>query len=260
MKTQLRFLKFAVMGALIVGASTARAQGGMPDLSDFAGAIAGVAEKAPPAKAAPAPKGGFSSGLTVPRVRPGEGARAIGHELRVKVEAKGGPQPALKALEDAMPHALSDLEAQFQKLGFAPRDMGNAYAYAFLDLHDNAVGAETPQAASLVAARTLSTAVAKVWGPKFKTLSPAAKEQMYESLIMSTTLNTALTQQFAKAGKTKEAAAMRQTSAQLFQTLVGVPPTQVEIGPDGQLSGLTKDKPADAPASDAPPMNAPAQR
>jgi len=100
--------------------------------------------------------------------------------------------------------------------------------------------------------------IGKVWGPKFKTLSPAAKEKMYESLIMATTLNTALTQQFAKAGKAKEAAAMRQTSAQLFQTLVGVPPTQVEIGPDGQLSGLSKDKPADTPATDAPATDAPA--
>jgi len=154
MKTQPRFSQLAVLGTLIVGASTARAQGGMPDLSDFAGAIAGAAEKALPTKVAPTPKTGFSSGLFVPRVRPGEGARAIGHELRAKVEAKGGPQPALKALEDAMPKALTDLEAQFQKLGFAPRDMGNAYAYAFLDLHDNAVGADTPQAASLVAART----------------------------------------------------------------------------------------------------------
>ncbi len=232
----------------------------MPDLSDFAGAIAGAAEAAPPPKAVAPPKGGFSSGLAVPRVHPGEAARAIGHELRVKVEAKTGPSAPLKALEDGMPGALKEIEAQFQKLGFAPRDMGNAYAYVFLDLHDNAVGVDTPQAPSLAAARTLSTVIGKVWGPKFKTLPPAQKEQIYESMIMATTLNTALTKQFVKAGKTKDADTMRQTSAQLFQTLVGVPPAQVEIGPNGELTGLKPDAPAtEAPATDPPMTDAPPQ-
>jgi len=258
MKTQLPFLKFAVLGTLIVGASTARAQGGMPDLSDFAGAIAGAVNNAPPKKLAPTPKGGFSSGLTVPKVNPGEGARAVGHTIRLAIEAKAGPQPAFKQLEDALPNVLTETEKQFTKLGFAPRDMGTAYAFAFIELRDNATGANTPDATAKIAGRSLSSAIGKFWGPKFKTLPAATKENMYETLITATLLDSLFTQQFDKAGKKTEAQTFRDASAKLFEQLVGVPASQVEISPSGEISGLKKDKPADAPTTDAPTTDAPA--
>lgn len=248
MKNQLkpRFGAFLLLAALSC-ASSARAQSGMPDLSDFAGAIAQKAEKAPPKKAVPIPKGGFTSGLVVPRVKPGEGARAIGRLLRVQTMSRAAEQPELKklepallALENEMPSALTKLEAALQQVGFAPRDMGTAYAYAFMDLHDNAVGKDTSEKASLAAMRTLSSAIGTYWAPKYKAMTPAAKEKMYESLLIATTLNTLLTQQFVAVGKTDEADAMRKVSAEMFQTLIGVPVEGVKISQDGQISGLSK--------------------
>lgn len=223
--------------AALATITPAHAQGGMPDLSDFAGAIAKSAEVAPPKKAA-AP-GVYKSGLNVPSVKPGEGAREIGRQLRQKVEAQAGPQPALKQLEDALPQTLVELEGFFVKSGFAKRDMGVAFGYAFLDLYETANKKTVPEASSKVAVRTFSAAVAKTWGPKFNALTPAAKEKMYETVIMSTTLNTLLATQFAKAGKKDEEASLRQTSASLFETLIGVPASQVVIANDGRISGLS---------------------
>ena len=255
------FKRAATFGALTLALSVggkARAQdaGGMPDLSDFAGAIAGAAQAAPPKKAAPAPQGGFKSGLNVPRVKPGEGARSVARALREKVQAQYGDKldpkfvAALQSLEDAMPKVLTGVEGEMGKQGFAPRDMGNAYAFAFLQLHEDATGTKTPDAPSTVAARTLSKAVSMAWGDKYKTLQPAQQETAYESLIAATALNSLLIQTFDEAGKKDEADTMRQGSAQIFETLVGVPPTQVVISPEGQLSGLLPAKTDDAPATD----------
>jgi len=256
MKTQ---FSLAVFGALLLLCPPARAQGGgMPDLSDFAGAIAGAVDNAPPKKVATTPKGGFSSGLIVPRIKPGEGARAVGHTIRAAIEKQSGPQPAFKQLEDALPGVLTETEKQFVRLGFAPRDMGTAYAFAFIELRDNATGGNTPDATAKIAGRSLSSAIGKFWGPKFKNVKPADKESMYETLITATLLNSLFTQQFEKAGKKTEAQTFRGASAKLFEQLVGVPASQVEIGPDGQISGLKKDAPAEAPATEAPATEAPA--
>ena len=229
----------AIIGALLLGASgtPSRAQeaGGMPDLSDFAGAIAKSAQAAPKKPAANAK---FKSSMPVPSVEPGEGARAIGRKLREVGEANGGPVEALKQLEDAMPAVLKALEEAFEKNGVAKRDMGVAYGYVFIDLYENATGKTVPEAPSKVAMRTLGTAISQHWGTKFNALDPAVRENLYESLIMSTTLNTLLTKQFAEAKKDEEVASMRKTSADLFEQLVGVPPAQVKFAANGQISGL----------------------
>lgn len=222
--------------------SSAKAQpgaSGMPDLSDFAGAIAQSAE-APPAKAPDKP-GLFKSGLPVPSVKPGETARDLGRQLREGIEKQSGPQPAFAQLEAALPQILSALEGEIEKNGFAKRDMGVAFAVSVLDMYETATKTKVPDAPSKVAIRTLATAIATHWGPKYLALKPEQKEKMYESIIMATILSTLLAQQFEAAGKTDEADTMRQGSAQLFQTLIGVPPAQVKIAEDGTISGLSKE-------------------
>lgn len=236
----------ALLGVMAVGlgavGGSARAQdgGGVPDLSDFAGAIARSAQ-APPAKSEPRAGEAWKSGMAVPSVKPGEGARGIGRKFRLEGEKNGAPREALQQLEDAMPKILVALEDAFEKNGFSKRDMGVAYAYVFIDLYENATSQSVPEAPSKVAMRTLGTAISTHWGPKFATLEPADRESLYESLIISTSLTTMLTQQFDEAGKADEAKAMRQSSAQLFETLIGVPPAQVKIAEDGTISGLSKE-------------------
>lgn len=226
--------------ALPLSPACAQAGGqGIPDLSDFAGAIAKSVEAAPTGKAGAPSAGGFKSGLTVPSVKPGETARGIGRQLRTTIEKQSGPNPGLQQMEDGMPAMLSQIEQALVKSGFAKRDLGVAMAYAFLDLYETATKQSVPVAPSEVAAKTMATAVAKHWGPRFAALSPAAKESMYESLLISTTLNTAFAQQFAKAGKTQDEASIRQTSGQLFEKLIGVPPAQVKISPEGRITGLS---------------------
>lgn len=221
------------------------AASGMPDLSDFAGAIAQKAEAAPPKKAAPTPKDGFVSGLTVPRVKPGEAAREIGRDFRLKMEeiGAGSPEiekmkPALEALEKAMPAVLKAIEGELVKKGFAARDMGTAYAFAFLQLREDATGKTTTDTQDRVAGRTLSSAIGKVWAPKWAEIAPATREAMYEKIITATALNNILIEQFKAAGKTNEADSIRQTSGELFKTLVGVAPEEVTIADDGRISGL----------------------
>lgn len=209
----------------------------MPDLSDFAGAIAKSAQ-APPKAAKAAPNEKFKSGMAVPSVKPGEAAREVGRKFRLEAEKNGGAHEPLQQLEDALPAVLTGLEGAFEKNGFAKRDMGVAYGYVFIDLYENATAQTVPEAPSKVAMRTLGTAIAQHWGPKFAALPAADKENLYESLIISTSLNTLLTQQFAEAKKDDEASALRQTSAQLFEQLIGVPPAQVTISAEGQISGL----------------------
>lgn len=241
---------FAGIAALVWAPAPAFAQaggGGVPDLSDFAGAIAKSVEAPPKVKATPA-GGVFKSGLEVPSVKPGQTARGIGKQLRETIEkGSGSPQPAAAQLEKEMPGMLTQLEAALVKAGFAKRDMGVALAYTFIDLYETGTNQTVPEKPSTIAAKVLATAFAKHWGPNFAKLKPEAKEQIYESLILSTTLNTAFAQQFEKAGKTKEAADMRKTSADLFEKLIGVPPSQVKIGPDGRISGLADAAPQETP-------------
>ncbi len=103
-----QFIRFAVLGTLIFGASSARAQGGAPDMSDFGGAIAQGVEDAPEAKAAPVPKGGIASGLSVPRVKPGTGAHEMFETMRQKVRDAGVTDPAMLKI---LP-AYDDMEKQ----------------------------------------------------------------------------------------------------------------------------------------------------
>lgn len=232
-------------------AAPSRAQtppSGMPDLSDFAGAIAQKVEAAPPQKAAPTPKGGFASGLAVPRVKPGEAARGVGHDFRLKMEEADGGKPetaqmkqALAALEDAMPAILTGLEGEFSKRGLAPRDMGTAYAFAFLQLREDATGKTTTDTQDRVVGRTLSSAIGRVWAPKWAKIAPDAREVMYEKIITVTALNNVLIEQFKAAGKSDEEAAIRRASGDLFKTLVGVSPQEVNIASDGRISGLKPD-------------------
>lgn len=252
MKTHF-FVRSGAILMLGIGLWTApsRAQtaaGGMPDLSDFAGAIAQNAEAAPPKKAAPTPKGGFVSGLTVPNVKPGEAAREVGRDFRLKMEEIGGDnpeiekmKPALEALEKAMPAVLKAIEGELVKKGLASRDMGTAYAFAFLQLREDATGKTTTDTQDKVAGRTLSSAIGKVWGPKWAEVAPEARESMYEKIIIATALNNILIEQFKAAGKDDEAASIRQTSGDLFKTLVGVAPQDVTIADDGRISGLQPD-------------------
>ena len=217
-------------------------------MSDFAGAIAQKAEAAPPKKALPAPKTGFASGLVVPRVKPGQAARAVFTVLRDKTEEAAVTQPemskvlpALKELEMQAPTILKAMEKELLlQYGFAPRDMGTAYAFAFLSLHESATGRKTTDIQDKAAGHTLSSAIGTYWAAKWKPLTPAAKEQMYESLLMSSALTQLLIEQFEKANKTEEVATLRAGAGETFETLVGVSPENVQIAADGRISGLSE--------------------
>lgn len=242
-----------VTAACLSGGSPASAQvggQGIPDLSDFAGAIGKSVESGATAKSA-APGGVFNSGLTVPSVTPGATAKAIGKQLREGIEQKAGPQPKLAQLEAGMPQLLTELEGFLVKNGLAKRDFGIAYAYAFLTDWETANNQTVPPQPSIKAAKTIASAISKHWGPKFNSLTPAAKEKLYESLLISTFLMSTLTQQSEKAGKTQEAASSRQSAGQVFEKLTGVPPSQVKISPEGKITGLSAG--TAAPAAPAAP-------
>lgn len=242
------FLTGALALTFLLPNSSARAQGGMPDMSDFAGAVAQRAEAAPPKKLAPTPKTGFASGLSVPRVKPGQAARGVFTELRDKTEEAAVTQPdmmkvvpALKELEMQAPAILKEIEKQLLlKYGFAPRDMGTAYAMTFLSLHESATGRKTTDTQDKVAGRTLSSAIGTHWAPKWKTLSPAAKEKLYESLLMSSALTSLLIEQFTTAKRDDEVATLRAGAGETFEKLVGVSPENVVIAADGRISGLSE--------------------
>lgn len=199
----------------------------------------------------------FESGLTVPSVAPGTAARRIGAQLRTTLEAKAGKNPAFAQLEAGMPALLSSVEEQLEKEGFRRHDLGVAMAYTFLFNYETANHTKVPDEPSRVAARTVARAIAIHWGPIFAKIPDAQKEDMYESLIVSTTLLSAFSQQFEKAGKTAEAEAMRASARQMFEKLIGVPPAQVTIAPDGRISGLGV--PAPQPTVPEKAMNSPAQ-
>lgn len=215
-------------------------------MSDFGGAIAQKAEAAPK-KAAAIPKTGFASGLVVPRVKPGQAARGVFQELRAKTEEAAITQPdmlkvvgALKELEMQAPTILKELEKQLLvQYGFAPRDMGTAYAMAFLSLHESATGRKTTQGQEQAAGRTLSAAIGQYWAPKWSALPPAEKEKLYESLLMSSALTSLLIEQFTEAKRDEEVATLRAGAGETFEKLVGVSPENVVIAADGRLSGLS---------------------
>ncbi|HEX8465410.1 MAG TPA: DUF6683 family protein [Abditibacterium sp.] len=238
---------------LFLSHSSARAQGGAPDLSDFAGAaaqegLAKRAEAAPPKTLAPAPATGFASGLTVPRVKPGQAARGVFAELRKQTEEAAVTQPdmmkvvpALKELEMQAPTLLKEIEKQLlTKYGFAPRDMGTAYAVAFLSLHESATGQKTTDLQDKAAGRSLSSAIGQFWAPKWKSLPPAEKEKLYESLIMSSALTDMLIQSMTTAKRDEEVATLRASAGETFEKLVGVSPENVKIAADGRISGLSE--------------------
>ena len=237
----------------VFSSSSARAQSGVPDMSDFAGANAQAAiikraEAAPPQKPATVPATGFASGLAVPRVKPGQSARGVFTELRLKTEEAAITQPdmmkvvpALKELEKQAPTLLKEIEkALLVQKGFAPRDMGTAYAFTFLTLHESATGRKTTDVQDKVAGRTLSSAVGSHWATKWKTVAPADREKLYESLIMASALTSMLVEEFEKAGKTEEVATLRAGAGETFEKLVGVSPENVEIAADGRISGLSE--------------------
>lgn len=172
-----RFAGLLFIGAALLVPQIARAQGGMPDLSDFAGAIAKSAQTTPAAAKATNKAGTlFKTEMTVPSVKPGSGAAAVGKTFREKGVEAGGPEAALKQLEAAMPAILTATEAEMKKNGYAPRDMGNAMGVSLIQLWEDATKSKPSERAEEIATKTFAIAIDKQWGPKFKTLSAAAKE------------------------------------------------------------------------------------
>ena len=235
-----------LLGTALLAPKPANAQmaSGVPDLSDFAGAIAKSAQSAPAAATKGAAKAGtfFKTDLVVPRVKPGSGASEIGRMFRVEGVKAGGPEAALKEVEAAMPSILAALEGEMTNNDFAARDMGVAMGVSIIQLYEDATNTKPSEEAETVATKSFATAVAKNWGPNFKKLSPAAQEQMYEKILMATALNSLLISQFDAAGKTDEADALRAVSGEMFEKLVGVPASDMKIADDGRISGLTPEK------------------
>ena len=235
-----------LLGTALLAPKPASAQmaAGVPDLSDFAGAIAKSAQTAPTATAKADLKKAtvFKTDLAVPRVKPGSGASEIGRMFRVEGVKAGGPEAALKEIEAAMPKILVAVEGELTKNKFAPRDMGVAMGVSIMQLYKDATATELSDDAETVATKSFASAVAKNWGPNFKKLAPAAQEQMYEKILMSTALNSMLISQFAEAGKTDEADSLRAASGEMFEKLVGVPALEMKVAADGRISGLAPDK------------------
>lgn len=251
-----RFGATLLLGALLC-ASSARAQtGGAPDMSDFGGAIAQGVEDAPEPKAAPIPKGGIASGLSVPRVKPGKAAHEMFETMRERVREAGqtNPEmlkllPAYDDIEKQAPVLLKAIEDECVKRGFAPRDMGTAYALAFLGLRESATGRTTTDAQDTAVVRTVSGVITEVMGQKWKTLTPAHKEKMYETLLLGAAIQGAIIDKLVETGDETRLAAQRQDAAQAFQKLIGVPAEQVEISDEGQISGTVPVAPDDAPTA-----------
>ena len=254
------FLRLAVLGTLILGASSsARAQGGMPDLSDFGGAIEKKSQTLAAQK--PAPNAGiFKTSLSVPIVKPGATASALIRQMRLKIEEMDKANPgvakpefiqAYADLEKQMPQILSAIEAEMGKQKLAKRDMGVAAGLVFTTLWETANDKEVADPNN-VAVRAMASVAETAWAPKWKTLSPADKEKLYENLLMSAAFQSLMAGQFKEAGKTEDEAGFRESAATMFETLIGVPASQVQIADDGQISQMeaADAAPADAPATD----------
>lgn len=234
------FATFIAAAGFIARPAQAQLGDGVPDLSEFAGAIsASIADGDAPVSKTPGGK--FSSGLVVPSVKPGAAARSIGKQLRDALD-KNSKKPGNATVETEMPTTLKNVEAGLEKIGFAKRDMGVALAYAFVYNYETASGKKFPDTASATAAKTVAAAFGKHWSAKYKTMKPEAKEKIYESLLVSTTLFSAFSQQFEKAGKTQDATSIRKSAGVLFEKLIGVPPAQVTIDESGKITGLAEGK------------------
>ncbi|MBC7807257.1 MAG: hypothetical protein H7145_14040 [Akkermansiaceae bacterium] len=245
MKRKQQWCAFAFLVGFGLFARPVHAQigGAVPDLSGFADEIASSFSADPKGAGKSVAGGVFKSGLSVPSVKPGAAAQGIGKQLREALE-KGGKKEGAAAIETEMPETLKKVEAGLEKIGFAKRDMGVAVAYAFIYNWETATGETIPEKPSMVAAKNVAAAIGKHWGPKFDKMTPESKEKIYESLLISTTLFSAFAQQFEKAGKTEDAASIRKSAGQMFQTLIGVPPAQVKIDAEGRITGLAGGEPA----------------
>ena len=238
-----RTLAVAALGLGLLLPMRAQAQigaSGIPDMSDFAGLIAKSAQTAPKKSAPADAKTVFSTGLTVPSVKPGQASKDLVKQMREAVEKAAGPMPALGEIEKVMPQILVSLESELEKNKFAKRDMGVAYGLAVLTNYETATGTKVPDAPSLVATKSLATAFNTAYGAKIKPLAPAAKEKMYETLVMSAVISSIFADQLAEAGKTEDATTFRQGAGEMFEKLVGVPADQMKIDKDGRISGLSK--------------------
>ena len=249
-----RFGATLILGALLCATSARATINGAPDMSDFGGAIAQGVEDAPQAKATK-PTGPIASGLTVPRVKPGQGAHEMFEAMREKVREAGETNaemlkilPAYDELEKQAPAILTAFEAELTKQGFAPRDMGTAYAVAFLQLRENATGKTTTPAQDQAVGRTVARVIPGVMGTKWKTLTPTHKEKLYETTLMAAAIQTLIIGQLVETGDTQRLDAQRKDAADAFKQLVGVPPEQIEISDEGQISGTVPLPPEDGAA------------
>lgn len=231
----LRIILFSCLALMGLVGSPGRAQLGasnLPDLPDLSGAIE-QSVKTPP----PAPKGTlFRSGLSVPSLHPGAAATDIARQMRVSIEAKTGPNPAMKNLEAAMPGLITTLKAALVKQGLAKRDLGVATGLFFVGNWETANHRTLSDAAERAVIRAVSTIVGGQWKARFSTMSPAAKEKAYESLLADTALLSVFAPSFDKSGKTQEAAGIRRAAGALFQKVVGTPPSEVSISADGRIT------------------------
>ncbi len=121
--------------------------------------------------------------------------------------------------------------------GVWSRDMGTAYSVAFLQLRENATGKTTTETQDAAVVRTVSKIIPGIMGAKWKTLTPAHKEKLYETTIMAAMIQGAIIEQLVATGDQTRVAAQRKDAADAFKQLIGVPPEQVEISPEGQISG-----------------------
>ena len=251
-----------ILGALLCASNARAVINGAPDMSDFGNAIAQGVEDAPaPRTNAPAPTGLIASGLTVPRVKPGTGGREMFEAMRQKVREAGetNPEmlkilPAYDDIEKQAPAILTAFEAELKKQGFAPRDMGTAYTVAFLQLRENTTGKTTTPAQDKAVGRTVARIMPDIMGNKWKTFTPAHKEKLYETTLLAAAIQTMIIGQLVETGDETRLAAQRKDAADAFKQLVGVPPEQIEISDEGQISGTVPVAPEDAPpATEAAP-------
>ena len=236
-----RTLTVVALGLSLLLPMRAQAQvgaSGIPDMSDFAGLIAKSAQTAPKKDAPAQANAMFSTGLTVPNVKPGQASKDLVRLMREAVEKEAGPMPALIEIENAMPQILVAIEGELEKNKVAKRDMGVAYGLAVLTNYETATKTKVPDAPSLVATKSLASAFSTAYGAKIKALAPAAKEKLYETLIMSAAISSIFADQLDESGKTEDAQTFRDGAGEIFEKLVGVPADQMKIGKDGRISGL----------------------
>ncbi len=240
-----RTLAVAAVGLGLFLPMRAQAQPtGMPDLSDFAGAIANTADAAPIPKKTDGP---FATGLIVPKVKPGVAATALVSQMRKALSDNYGDKmdpsfvAAWKEIETSMPTYLTAIENGMTKEGFKTRDMGVAYGLTLTTLFEIANDTELSDKADENAAKILALAFAKQYGDKFKTIAPAEKEKFYETILASVIVNSIMADALKQGDKPDELKSTREGTNDLFEKLIGVPATQVQISDTGDISGLAPD-------------------